>query len=419
MRRLDAIGLIGYNFPMDSAYDVFISFKNSDEHGSQTKDSDIAKNLYNYLVKKGLSVFFSNTTLEERGKSEYTAAIDEALDTSQCLVVVSCKPEHINAKWIRYEWESFINDIRSGIKSGSEVFVLYDDMDITELPRALRLKQSFHASDANSFERIYNFIKNFLSDNNSNNGNVTSPAVKNDTFSAFDLVLKKLDEMPVFRETYYERERVSHHFRAINDSNSQVNVFAIDGMVNIIPIFYHEVASLLENTRTVLWFANLNEFDKYKNEFEKDLMTAEGTSLSLFVDYVYNLKEFEVLYAFTLERPNVTLYTASRNFDEIAECYPEIKYYEIKAMDDSELIDLIFVVNRRWTPDYKWRYIRCLKLQLVPGDFIRKLDYLLYGPWNLETWAQKREMLQNLVDETIELIMSDLPKDNWYDSIDH
>jgi predicted nucleotidyltransferase len=85
----------------------------------------------------------------------------------------------------------------------------------------------------------------------------------------------------------------------------------------------------------------------------------------------------------------------------------------------SHLIDLIFVLNRRWTPDYKWRYIRSLKLPIVPNDFAKKIDYLLYETWNLETWTQKRDTLQNLVDETIELLMPDLPMENWYDIIDH
>jgi ribosomal-protein-alanine N-acetyltransferase len=322
-------------------YDVFISFKNNDENGGQTKDSAIAVKLYNYLVEKGLSVFFSNVTLEERGKSEYSVAIDEALDTSKCLIVVSCKPEHINAKWIRYEWESFVNDIRSGIKSRAEVFVFYDDMDITDLPRALRLKQSFNASDGNSFERLYNFINNFLSDNNAANENVVMPAGKDDTFSAYDLMLKKLDEMSVFRETYYERECVSHHFRNIMDSDSRYNVFSIDDMVNITPVFYHEIASLLENKKSVLWFANVNEFVKYKNKIDNSINHDKETPLYLFVDYVYSLKEFEDLYHFVQKYSNVTLFTASRIFEEIEECYPKIAFYEIKAMDDDELEKVI------------------------------------------------------------------------------
>jgi hypothetical protein len=85
----------------------------------------------------------------------------------------------------------------------------------------------------------------------------------------------------------------------------------------------------------------------------------------------------------------------------------------------SHLIDLMFVINRKWTPDYKWRYIRSSKLPMVPKDYMQKLDYLLYDTWNHETWTQKRSVLQSLVDETIELIMPDLPKENWYDVIDH
>ena len=55
-----------------------------------------------------------------------------------------------------------MNDIRSGIKPNAEVFVLYSGMKISEFPRALRLQQSFDADEKDSFEKLYQFIKNAL-----------------------------------------------------------------------------------------------------------------------------------------------------------------------------------------------------------------------------------------------------------------
>ena len=136
---------------MEKKYDVFISFKNSDSDGNKTKDSIIAEQLYNYLTEKGLSVFFSNVELEFLGKAQYTRVIDNALESSQFLIAVGCSNENLDSQWVRYEWESFINDVRSGIKSNAEIFVLYQDMTINQLPRALRQHQAFNASEATSF----------------------------------------------------------------------------------------------------------------------------------------------------------------------------------------------------------------------------------------------------------------------------
>ena len=143
-------------------HDVFISFKNSDENGCQTKDSEIANKLYDFLTDKGLRVFFSNVELEFTGKAQYTKVIDDALDTSRFLIAVGSNHNNLNSQWVRYEWESFLNDIRSGIKPNAEVFVLISDMRINDLPRALRQQQAFNADDKNSYEKLYRFIKNAM-----------------------------------------------------------------------------------------------------------------------------------------------------------------------------------------------------------------------------------------------------------------
>jgi len=143
-------------------YDVFISFKNSDEDGHATKDSAIAKNLYEFLSGKGLRVFFSNVELEYTGKAQYSKVIDEALDSSRFLIAVGCSQANLDSHWVRYEWESFINDIRSGIKPSAEVFVLYQGMKISEMPRALRQQQAFDVEDKTSCEKLYRFIKNAM-----------------------------------------------------------------------------------------------------------------------------------------------------------------------------------------------------------------------------------------------------------------
>ena len=148
---------------MDKKYTIFISFKNSDEMGKKTKDSELAEKCYRYLTNKGIDTFFSNIELTFIGKAQYSEVIDGALDSARFLIAVGCSHDNLNSRWVRYEWESFINDIRSGIKPEAEVFVLYQDMAISELPRALRQQQAFNADDNESFEKLYGFILSILS----------------------------------------------------------------------------------------------------------------------------------------------------------------------------------------------------------------------------------------------------------------
>jgi hypothetical protein len=142
-------------------YDVFISFKNLLPDGTPTRDSVIARQLYDFLEKKGLSVFLSNVSLERLGTSEYKKAIDDALDVARVLVAVGTSREHLEWRWVRYEWDSFFNDILSGFKPSGRVFAYIEGMQILDLPRSLRQAQTF-VNEAGAMDTLFNFISNAL-----------------------------------------------------------------------------------------------------------------------------------------------------------------------------------------------------------------------------------------------------------------
>ena len=83
----------------ETKYDVFISSKSEDYH--------LAEKVYDFLTNKGLSVFLASKILEKLGESEYASKIDEVLDNSTHLIVVSSKLDYINSKWVKYEWRLF------------------------------------------------------------------------------------------------------------------------------------------------------------------------------------------------------------------------------------------------------------------------------------------------------------------------
>jgi len=141
--------------------DVFISCKNLDERGVQTRDAEIAAEVYDFLTGKGLSVFLGTLTLEQRGAADYSREIDSALDSASVLLAIGTSAEYLNSEWVRYEWNSFANDIRSGRKPKGRIFTYIEGMPITDLPRTLRENQTvLHGKG--SLERLYNFIYNAL-----------------------------------------------------------------------------------------------------------------------------------------------------------------------------------------------------------------------------------------------------------------
>ena len=55
----------------EKPFDIFISYKETDENGNRTKDSIAAQNLYEKLTELGYKVFFSRITLESKIGEEY------------------------------------------------------------------------------------------------------------------------------------------------------------------------------------------------------------------------------------------------------------------------------------------------------------------------------------------------------------
>jgi len=141
-------------------YDVFISFKHSDEQGKITQDCQIAREVYNRLTSLGYSVFYSENTLEKIGSSQYKSAIDTALDVAKIMLVVLTKAEYASAQWVQYEWDSFYNDYLSGVRPNANLFTLTSGVIPAHLPRTLRNVQNFDYSDG--IEKLCNYINNIL-----------------------------------------------------------------------------------------------------------------------------------------------------------------------------------------------------------------------------------------------------------------
>ena len=134
-------------------FDIFISFKNTDDEGRITEDSKIAEMVYKEFCSRKISAFYSNITLLKLGESVYKRSIDKALDTAKILLLISTDLEYIESRWIKYEWEGFHTDILNGMKKDGEIITYTKNINAHSLPRALRSYQNCSISDmdVNSF----------------------------------------------------------------------------------------------------------------------------------------------------------------------------------------------------------------------------------------------------------------------------
>ena len=128
-------------------YDIFISHKKTDENGELTIDFKCSQELERILEEKGCSVFFSERSLSEEGSSNYKETIEEALDTSKILIVVTSSIDYVNSRWVKFEWESYHNDFLRGKKADLNLFtVVIGNVNVNDLPRPLRDLQCFDYS---------------------------------------------------------------------------------------------------------------------------------------------------------------------------------------------------------------------------------------------------------------------------------
>lgn len=137
--------------------EVFISYRSADQR--------IAQWLHDYLKDTGMKLFFSAESLPLLGESDYAAAIDVALESAKCMVVLGTSPECFDSGWVGYEWRSFLNEKLSGRKPKNQLFTFVSGVEVHELPYALRNVQMIPfslTSPQDSFENLLRFLRQAL-----------------------------------------------------------------------------------------------------------------------------------------------------------------------------------------------------------------------------------------------------------------
>jgi len=109
---------------------VFISVK--------SEDFPYAQQVYDFLLGQGIDVFFCRESLQTLGRSDYRHEIDQALEETDHMVVVTSRPENVRSEWVEAEWGIFINEKRSGRKKGNLVTMTAGNMQPSDLPPSLR-----------------------------------------------------------------------------------------------------------------------------------------------------------------------------------------------------------------------------------------------------------------------------------------
>ena len=111
-----------------AACEVFISFGHGDEK--------LADKVARFIEKRcGKNVFYYP---DKQKDYDFSRAIDEALESAECIVVVGSRLENLMTRWPEYEYRTFNIDVNSGKKPKGKLLSLVVGIDPISLPLPLR-----------------------------------------------------------------------------------------------------------------------------------------------------------------------------------------------------------------------------------------------------------------------------------------
>ena len=119
-------------------FDVFISHKKTAPDGELTIDFKCAQILERLLEEKGVTVFFSERSLEQEGTTDYKQAIEDAFRDAKILIVMASSLEYVHSRWVSYEWNSYHNAYLSEKRKSLDLFtVKIGGLNAKDLPSPL------------------------------------------------------------------------------------------------------------------------------------------------------------------------------------------------------------------------------------------------------------------------------------------
>ena len=120
----------------ETPYDVFICYKETAEDGSRTEDSVLAQDVYEALTAKGLKVFFSRITLEDKLGTQYEPYIYAALSSAKVMLAFGTTYEYYDAVWVKNEWSRFLGMMKADKRK--VLIPCFKGLDAYDLPKEFR-----------------------------------------------------------------------------------------------------------------------------------------------------------------------------------------------------------------------------------------------------------------------------------------
>lgn len=306
-------------------YDVFISYKETDEHNEFTKDYYIADSIFADLNNLNINVFFSKKTLKEHYGESYEDIIDQALENSKIMIVIGTQKKYFETYYVRKETDKFIECMNKEKSMDSDftryIIPCYEDLTKGELPSHLKDFQALDLKNGDYRKEIVEYVKHLLKNRYETNisNNVISN-VGNENSQSTNLAIYGITEIAA--RNFEEADKLFKEALKFNVNNilayvgicmlatttpqqKEVYIKRIDGISSEITKL--EIDYILKNEFFTLDYIALFVsfcsvgrvrycYEKYQDIFKKPIFQIEeGVYGSLFLHALHNIKTTQVL----------------------------------------------------------------------------------------------------------------------------
>lgn len=151
----------------EDRFEVFISYRETNEAGVRTEESLIAQEIYQELSKLGYKCFFARKTLENKLGKEYEPIIFSALSSAKVMLVIGCAFDNFQSVWVKNEWSRFL-ELK---KQDPEKLIIpcYKNISPYELPDELSIYQSENIAKIGFLQEICDGIERVFRKSRTNN----------------------------------------------------------------------------------------------------------------------------------------------------------------------------------------------------------------------------------------------------------
>ena len=253
----------------EAPYDVFICYKETDENGNRTEDSVLAQEVYDELTAKGMKVFFSRITLEDKLGVQYEPYIYAALSSAKVMLAFGTQFEYYDAVWVKNEWRRFLDMMRTDKRKA--LIPCFKNLDAYDMPKEFK---GLQAQDMNKLGWMQDLIRGVekLCGGTSSASEVAATSIKQ--ASATNSTVENL----------MKRARIFLEDGDFGNANAYFEkVLDIDA--EYAPAYVGKLCAKLKLHREAD-LGNLEEFTVFNTEWEKALRYANDAQKQLYLSYI-------------------------------------------------------------------------------------------------------------------------------------